>query len=299
MLASADGESADLAVKRFIREAETAASLRSPHTVEIYDFGVTEDETLYFVMELLDGMDLESLVRQYGPLPAGRVIHILCQACESLEEAHVRGLVHRDIKPANLHVGRVALHRDFVKVLDFGLVKPVAAAAGPHSLATVAGMAVGTPAYMAPEMAFGEAMDGRADIYALGCVAYYLLTGRLVFEAENTLQMIAKHLQAPPLPPSRRTDQYIPEALDETVLACLQKDPAHRPASAGELARRLKAIEVEPWREEDATRWWDQAEGRGHTPAASPPLSPVPLRARAVAHGQANPDTVSSNLPTV
>ena len=123
----------ELAVKRFRREAEAAASLRSPHTVELYDFGVTEDETLYFVMELLDGMDLETLVRQYGPMPAARVIYILRQVCESLEEAHMRGLVHRDIKPANIHVGRLGLRHDFVKVLDFGLVKSVAEPGGPSS----------------------------------------------------------------------------------------------------------------------------------------------------------------------
>ncbi len=123
MIGAAPGEGPRVAVQRFRREAETAASLRSPHTVELYDFGVTDDQTFYFVMELLDGMDLESLVREYGPLPAGRAIHILRQVCESLEEAHVRGLVHRDIKPANIHLGRLGLEHDFVKVLDFGLVK--------------------------------------------------------------------------------------------------------------------------------------------------------------------------------
>jgi tRNA A-37 threonylcarbamoyl transferase component Bud32 len=255
MVGAAGEESADLAVKRFYREAETAASLRSPHTVEIYDFGVTEDGTLYFVMELLEGLDLESLVRQQGALPAGRVIHIVRQVCESLEEAHLRGLVHRDIKPANIHVGQIGVRRDFVKVLDFGLVKATAGDDGRpshHSLATVAGMAVGTPAYMPPEMALGEPVDGRADIYALGCVAYYLLTGQIVFEAENTLQMVAKHMQAEPVPPSERAELPIPPALERVVLACLAKDPKRRPQSAAELARSLAAIEVEPWREEQA-----------------------------------------------
>jgi eukaryotic-like serine/threonine-protein kinase len=257
-LGAGDGEAAQLAVKRFVREAEAAASLRSPHTVEVYDFGVTDDQTLYFVMELLDGMDLESLVRQHGALPAGRVIHLLRQACESLEEAHARGLVHRDVKPANIHVGRVALRHDFVKVLDFGLVKPVTSAGEGHSLATAAGLTPGTPAYMAPELALGETVDGRADVYALGCVAYYLLTGRLVFEADNAFQMVVKHLKEEPVPPSQRSELHVPAALDAVVLACLAKDVERRTPSATELARSLAAVEpdVEPWGEEQAARWW-------------------------------------------
>ena len=198
MIGAGDPVDAQLAVTRFRREAEAAANLRSPHTVELYDFGVTDDRTLYFVMELLDGLDLESLVRQHGPLPAGRVVHMLRQVCASLEEAHVRGLVHRDIKPANIHVGRLGLVYDFVKVLDFGLVKPIADGSREHSLATQAGLIIGTPGYMAPEMAISEKVDGRADLYALGCVAYYLLTGQQVFEGGTAMQVIAKHLQAAP-----------------------------------------------------------------------------------------------------
>ena len=253
---------AQVAVARFRREAEAAANLRSPHTVELYDFGVTEDGTLYFVMELLDGMDLESLVRREGPLPGKRVIHILRQVCESLEEAHAAGLVHRDIKPANIHVGRLGLRHDFVKVLDFGLVKSVAAPTNGDSMATAAGLTPGTPAYMAPEMALGEAVDGRADIYALGCVAYYLLTGRLVFEAGSGFQMIAKHIQEPPIPPSRRSEVDINPELERVVLACLAKKPDDRPQGAAELDRMLGEIEIAPWSEEDATRWW-----RTHQPA--------------------------------
>src|SRR5919109_5270545 len=205
-LARRDPKSAGLAVARFKREADAAARLRSPHTVELYDFGEAEDGTLYFVMELLEGLDLETLVRREGPLPEKRVIHILRQVCESLEEAHASGLVHRDIKPANIHVGRVGRRHDFVKVLDFGLVKSVVAEPGEDSMATAAGLTPGTPAYMAPEMALGQPVDGRADIYALGCVAYFLLTGEMVFEASNAFQLIAKHLEEPPVPPSRRTE---------------------------------------------------------------------------------------------
>ncbi|HJU69036.1 MAG TPA: serine/threonine-protein kinase [Gemmatimonadaceae bacterium] len=256
-LGGADSEGADMAVKRFRREAEAAASLRSPHTVELYDFGVTEDQTMYFVMELLDGTDLETLVRDHGPVPARRVVHILCQVCDSLEEAHVAGMVHRDIKPANIHVGRLGLQYDFVKVLDFGLVKPVAGKIDEHSLATAAGLTPGTPAYMAPELAMAEAVDGRADIYALGCVAYYLLTGRLVFEGDTSLQVIVKHLQSEPIPPSQRVNAAIPPALDRVVLACLAKKPDGRPATAGDLKRALRAIPIEPWTQEDAKRWWN------------------------------------------
>ena len=259
------------AIKRFYREAEAAASLRSPHTVEIYDFGVAADQTLYFVMELLEGTDLETLVATRGPLPAPRVIRILIGACESLEEAHRSGLVHRDIKPANLHVGRMGLRTDFVKVLDFGLVKPFSAKNDETSLATVAGQTPGTPAYMAPEMALGEAVDGRADIYALGCVAYYLLTGQLVFEASTSLQMIARHLQTEPRPPSERIDKPIPRALEQVIMRCLAKDPNQRPQTAAELARTLASIELPSPDEREARRWWSLS-------SPSPPL-PVPARA--------------------
>jgi serine/threonine-protein kinase len=262
VLAAQDRRSAGLAVARFRREAEAAANLRSPHTVELYDFGMTEDGTLYFVMELLQGMDLESLVRKEGPLPQKRVIHILRQVCESLEEAHASGLIHRDIKPANIHVGRVGLRHDFVKVLDFGLVKSVVPTGSEDSMATAAGLTPGTPAYMAPEMALGEEVDGRADLYALGCVAYYLLTGQLIFDATSGFQMIAKHIHDTPVPPSQRTELDIAPALDAVVIACLAKRPDDRPRSAAEVDRLLAEIEIEPWSEEEATRWW-----RTHQPA--------------------------------
>ena len=244
VLAAGDAALAQTAVARFRREAEAAARLRSPHTVELYDFGVTEDGTFYLVMELLEGQNLERLVRQEGPLDPVRVIQILRQVCESLEEAHSYGLVHRDIKPANIHLGTLGLRSDFAKVLDFGLVRSFD---GPseESLTGAAGMTPGTPAYMAPEMAHDRTVDGRADIYSLGCVAFYLLTGRLVFEGDTPLQTILKHLQQPAGPPSRATDRSIPSALDEVVLACLAKRPEERPASAAELSQRLSAIERE------------------------------------------------------
>jgi serine/threonine-protein kinase len=277
MLGEPGAEAAKIAIARFRREAETAASLRSPHTVELYDFGVAEDQTLYFVMELLDGMDLETLVRKKGPMPVSRAIYILRQVCESLEEAHVRGLVHRDIKPANIHVGRLGLRHDFVKVLDFGLVKSAAGKSDEHSLATAVGMTPGTPAYMAPEMALGDAVDGRADLYALGCVGYYLVTGTLVFEATSGIQMMARHLHDQPDAPSRRSELLVPPAFDQLVLACLSKKPEDRPSSAAALDRALAAIDAgKPWDEEQAMRWWQLnlpgpslTPGRAHLPSAS------------------------------
>ncbi len=252
----ADAGAAHLAIKRFRREAEAAANLRSPHTVELYDFGVTEDQTFYFVMELLVGMNLETLVRTKGPVSAGRAVFILRQVCESLAEAHARGLVHRDIKPANIHVGRLGLQYDFVKVLDFGLVKSVAERGDLQSLATAEGLTPGTPAYMAPEVARNEAVDARSDLYAVGCVAYFLLTGQLVFEGSTGLQVILKHMQEAPVPPSARSELDVPVALDQLVLACLAKAPQDRPQSALALARALDQLAVDAWSEDMAAHWW-------------------------------------------
>jgi serine/threonine-protein kinase len=275
MLGAVDDEAAKLAVTRFRREAEAAANLRSQHTVELYDFGVTADGTLYLVMEYLEGLDLETLVRQKGPLPAGRIIHILRQVCDSLEEAHATGLVHRDIKPANIHVGRVGLHHDFVKVLDFGLVKEVSSVSIGDSMSTIPGqMALGTPGYMAPEMALGERVDGRADIYALGCVAYYLVTGELVFEAETAFQMIAKHLQSLPIPPSQRTSRPVSPDLERLILKCLSKNPIDRPQSAAQLAQALEFIPADSWNDDLARRWWE-SNTRPEVSALSAVLPPV------------------------
>jgi serine/threonine-protein kinase len=266
MLGGTDPAVAARAIARFRREAEAAAHLRSAHTVDLYDFGVTEDQTLYLVMELLDGMDLESLVRQHGPMPAPRVVHVLRQVCESLEEAHARGLVHRDIKPANIHIGKVGCREDFVKVLDFGLVKTAGVGAA-QSLATIEGVIMGTPAYMPPEMALGADVDARTDLYALGCVAYYLLTGEQVFSGDTVLTVITQHLHAVPVPPSERTGLPIPSALERLVLACLAKKPEDRPQNARQLAQSLGTIGGTAWGEEEAGRWWS----RHHPPQALAP----------------------------
>jgi serine/threonine-protein kinase len=269
----------EMAAERFRREARAAANLRSPHTVELYDFGVTDDGTLYFAMELLDGLDLESLVRTTGPMPAARTIAVLAQVCESLEEAHANGLVHRDIKPGNIHVGRLGLRHDFVKVLDFGLVT---APAQNVTLATAAGVVPGTPAYMAPEMALGETIDGRADLYALGCVAYFVLTGRAPFEASGPLQTIMRRLREEPVAPSTQTDLPIPPELDEVVLACLATDRGGRPADAADLQRRLRSIPIEAWTQEMAAAWWavhqpdlDRARAVPGGAVTAPPAAPA------------------------
>jgi serine/threonine-protein kinase len=229
--------------------------------VELYDFGVTGDGTLYIVMELLEGLSLESLVQRHGPLPAGRVVHILRQVCASLEEAHVRNLVHRDIKPANIHIGRMGLVDDFVKVLDFGLVKPLADGNFEQSLATQGGIIVGTPGYMAPEIALSNRVDGRADLYSVGCVAYYILTGRPVFEGDTMMQVFAQHLHAVPVPPSQAGPNPVPSRLERVVLACLEKRPEDRPLSAAALEQQLAVVDVEPWTEADARHWWTSTPG--------------------------------------
>jgi serine/threonine-protein kinase len=198
-------------------------------------------------------------------MPYARVVHVLLQACESLAEAHSQGLIHRDIKPANIHLGTVGVRRDFVKVLDFGLVKSIKKEQTGDSLATAVGRTPGTPSYMAPEMAVGEEVDARADIYALGCVAYFLLTGKLVFEAENTFQMIAKHLRNQPVPPSVRGGVAIPRGLEDLILSCLAKNPGERPATALDLMNSLSALRLPAWSDRQANDWWN-----GHRTVAAP-----------------------------
>jgi serine/threonine-protein kinase len=247
----------DEAVRRFEREAQVIARLRSPHTVELFDFGVAADGAFYYVMELLDGLDADSLLRHHGPVPPDRAIYLLRQVCHSLSEAQSCGLVHRDIKPANVFLCRYGEEYDFVKVLDFGIVRAVRDPADSSPAQTQENAIHGTPAFMAPEQAMGTAFDGRADIYATGCLAYWLLTGHFVFTAETSMGLLLKHAQAAPAPPSSRTDRPIPPALDELVLSCLAKDPAKRPQSARELSRRLAEVEgANAWTQERAREWW-------------------------------------------
>jgi serine/threonine-protein kinase len=244
--------------RRFEREAQVIARLRSPHTVGLYDFGVAADGAFYYVMELLDGLDADTLVRRFGPLPAARAVHVLTQVCHSLSEAESCGIVHRDIKPANIFLCRYGEDVDFVKVLDFGIVRTLGGAADGSITLTQEQVIRGTPAFIAPEQALGrQDVDARADIYATGCVAYWLLTGRLVFTGATPLQTLMHHVNTPPTPPSSQTELAIPIELDRLVLACLAKDPADRPQSARELSRQLAALTgIGRWSEDAARAWW-------------------------------------------
>ena len=275
LLGAGDAAEANTMLRRFELEAKATAALSSPHTIQIFDYGHTDDNTFYYVMELLMGRDLETLVRDFGPMPADRAVFLLRQVCHSLADAHARGLVHRDIKPANIYVCRMGLDYDFVKVLDFGLVK-VRERSGPQqTLLTVEHRTTGTPAYMAPEVILGESdVDRRADVYALGCVAYYMLTGQLVFEADTPMKMLMAHLNVQPTPPSQRTELPIPRELDELILACLQKDPRRRPQHAEDLLKMANNCRTcELWDTEAARKWWS-----GHLPDLTGPLTLRPDR---------------------
>jgi len=255
--------SREAATERFRLEARTIARLTSPNTVRLYDFGVSETNSFYFVMELLTGMDLASLVQRFGLLPPERMVAILRQACRSLGEAHAASLLHRDIKPQNLFLCRLGIDFDIVKVLDFGLVKSLDDSA---TQLTAAGTLTGTPAYMPPERVVGGEVDERSDLYSLGCVAYWMLTGQHVFTGEP-LAVMVHHARTTPKPPSAITESPIPAQLEEIVLACLEKKPENRPASAHELWRRLGEIAfTTPWTPERAEHWW-----REHVPELAQP----------------------------
>jgi serine/threonine-protein kinase len=261
ILGAVDSDEASLSLGRFEREAQATASLTSPNTIRVFDFGLTDEGTFYYVMELLNGRDLESFVREFGPIPPARAIHLLGQACRSLGEAHAMGLIHRDVKPANIYICRMGLEHDFVKVLDFGLVKREhqGNATSAITMMTDDAEIVGTPAYMAPEVILGSAeVDRRADVYALGCVAYFMLTGERVFSAPTRIKLLMEHVSTQPTPPSLRTTRWnIPKEIDELVLACLQKDPNQRPDDANQVSQMLDDIKLRPWDQNSAQRWWE------------------------------------------
>ena len=268
ILGAGSRDATAMTLGRFEREAQATAALTSPHTIRLYDFGLTDEGSFYYAMELLDGRDLESLVREFGPLPPERAMYLVRQVCRSLAEAHAIGLIHRDIKPANIYVCRMGLEYDFVKVLDFGLVT-LDDRRGASGLVTAEHVAIGTPAYMAPEAILGEAnVDHRADLYALGCVAYFLLTGERVFHAESQMKLLMQHVNDEPIPPSRRTEQAIPREIDDLVLACLRKDPNRRPRSAEELGRLASGYKTaNAWDQQAAKKWWEAHLPQLTTPA--------------------------------
>ncbi|MEP7364272.1 MAG: serine/threonine-protein kinase [Acidobacteriota bacterium] len=256
MLFGTDQTQPESARRRFEREAQAIAGLQSPNTVTLYDYGVNGDGVFYYAMELLDGLDLDSLVHKYGPVPSSRAMYLMQQMCDSLAEAHARGLTHRDVKPKNIFLCRMGLNYDFIKVLDFGLAKWKDS--GNDTRLTREGITTGTPAYMAPELALAsDDVDSRVDIYAFGCVAYWLLTGKLVFEAPSAMAMALAHVQTPPVPPSQRTELEIPAELESLIMDCLAKSPASRPQTMREISRRLSSMrQNDRWCTSAAEQWW-------------------------------------------
>jgi serine/threonine-protein kinase len=248
-------QEAERLLRLFLREARTTAALGSPHTIELYDFGTTREGAFYYVMELLKGVDLKTLVDRFGAQTPERTAYLLLQVCHSLAEAHDRDFVHRDVKPANIFTCELGGDVDFVKVLDFGLVldrHPTAEELEDER------RFVGTPAIMAPEMVrFQAPVDRRADLYAVGCVGYWLLTGKRVFEAETRHDMLVMHAHQRPLLPSTRIGQKLHEGLEAVIMGCLEKNPDRRPQTARELRERIEALHFEhPWTDERARLWW-------------------------------------------
>lgn len=251
----------------FMKEAQATANLRSLHTVEVYDFGVSDDGCFYYAMERLYGLNLDAMVEQCGPLPPERAVELLKQACLSLGDAHEAGLVHRDVKPANLFACS-GPEFDFLKVLDFGLVVTPEEAMPPpsvfdeaafeqYSLNTSASMVQGTPGFMPPEAILKRRVDRRADIYALGCVAYWLLAGRLVFECESLAALLSGHIATPPESLCDVTYGSVSAKLDAIVARCLAKDPGKRFQSTEDLRQALDALQFDnPWTRQRAREWW-------------------------------------------
>jgi eukaryotic-like serine/threonine-protein kinase len=257
------GEATDpRALERFEREVRLTATLSHPNIVDVYDYGRADDGTYYYVMEYLPGLSLEDLVQRHGPLPPGRVVYLLRQVCQALSVAHAAGLIHRDIKPSNVIAARRSGMDDVAKLLDFGLVLARAGSPAPHLSGE--GQILGTPLFMAPEqvMCGGRVVDERSDLYALGAVAYYLLTGRPPFDEGNGIGVMIAHARDPVVPPSRdRAD--VPEDLERVVLRCLAKEPTERFPDAESLERALGACSCAGyWDRERAAQWWQDADPR-------------------------------------
>jgi hypothetical protein len=240
---------------RFRREVQMTAKLKHPNTVTIYDYGRTEDGTLYYAMELLDGMTLAEIVRSNGYMSQSRVVHILSQCAMALQEAHAMGLVHRDIKPNNIMMTEQGGVFDVTKVLDFGLVKNIDSSTDATN--TVSESVIGTPRFMSPEQILDPpSIDARSDLYALGAVGYYLLTEEFVFEGTNAIEICAQHLSAEPELPSYRVEREILPELELLIMQCLEKKRDNRPSSGVEIADRLHALPLERWTQEQAAEWW-------------------------------------------
>lgn len=264
----------DLSVRRFEREVQLTAQLSHPNTISVFDYGRTPDGVFFYAMEYLEGVNLEELVRHFGPQHPGRVAHILRQVAGSLAEAHAAGLIHRDVKPANVFLCERGGVPDVAKVLDFGLARDVERSAS-TAVTQVDGIA-GTPQYLAPEaITAPETVDSRTDLYALGAVGYFLLAGVPVFEGRTVVEVCSHHLHTRPVPPSDRAGRPVPNALEALLLSCLEKDPRRRPQSAIAFAERLAACgDVGAWGEREARAWWTRngdgvrAHGEGAGPAS-------------------------------
>lgn len=241
---------------RFEREARHTSQLAHPNTIQIFDFGVSEDGLLFYAMEYVEGYDLKRLVDRFGVLPAGRAIHLVSQACRSIHHAHEHGIVHRDVKPENCMVAGAAGEPDFLKVLDFGLAKVTREDRTDDARLSRTGAVMGTPHYMAPELCTGQAVDARTDVYSLGCVLYFVLTGQPTFRGDSWMEVMMMHTSEPPVPPSRLNPE-VPPDLETVVLRCLEKDPARRFQTAAEVdAALLRCAAAGTWTLRDAAAWW-------------------------------------------
>jgi serine/threonine protein kinase len=250
----------EASIQRFEREVQITCNLNNPHTVSIYDYGRTPEGVFYYAMEYLDGINLQALVDDYGPQSEGRVVNVLRQICASLYEAHSLGLVHRDIKPANIMLNRRGAEPDVVKVLDFGLVKAL-----DDDKQSRESELSGTPLYMSPEaIQTPELVDARSDLYAVGAVGYFMLTGETAFTAQSLGELCQQHLTAIPESPSERLGRGISPELEHAILACLEKNRSKRPQTARDLAALLDRV-TPNWSLEDAEGWWSRHE-RGQPP---------------------------------
>jgi eukaryotic-like serine/threonine-protein kinase len=254
--------------RRFEQEVQLTARLVHPNIVSVYEHGQASDGTAFYAMELLQGLSLQELVERHGAQPPGRVIQILLQVCAALSEAHGAGLIHRDIKPDNIVLAENAGRFDVATLIDFGLVKQLA---GTADLADSPGALVGTPLYLSPEaITAPETSSPRSDLYGLGAVAYFLLSGVPVFSGKSLVEVCCKHLHSVPEPLSRLTDFEVGQDLERLVFECLAKDPQARPASAAELARKLsRCADAGTWSEADAKSWWQQQAARGSSSVAA------------------------------
>jgi len=253
-------------VERFQREVQLTSQLTHPNTITIYDYGRRTNGDFYYVMEYIDGCTLFDLVNRAGPLPSGRVLHLLTQICGSLAEAHDAGLVHRDIKPTNIMVSHRGGLGDFVTVLDFGLVKPLESDQG--SDLTVAGNFIGSSGFISPETVSGDSIDPRSDLYSLGATGWFLLTGQELFEGGNGLQTCLKHVRETPRRPSDVITDTVEPKLEAIVMQCLEKNPQDRPANARALLQSLAMCQADGhWTHQQAAEWWTRqvVETEAHT----------------------------------